>query len=207
VLDFMEAGGWFDRDCDPSIDSSDIESRSTKLRQLLRRLELSPSLDGCDRSVPNALWFGIAPSKSGAVTIWGQTFSPRRGAMTMWGPTFSSPFRIPSRTEDYQSGDHDAWQSLKLIMEISPEGLFPLRCTAPRPRKEGGGQCGNWYVQLTPMHHSCSTRCRQRKLEATSEYREKNAAKIRNYRAALKNRDLANLKAGRAKEANRGKKR
>jgi hypothetical protein len=89
-------------------------------------------------------------------------------------------------------------------MRIAPEGNFPQRCSAPLPRS--AGPCPKWFVKLTPEQHSCSTRCRQRKIEATDEYREKKAKKLREHRENLKKRKLAELALVK-QEARRAKKR
>ena len=193
LLDWMDSKGWFVKRRpggkvfhDPQITSSDIDERATKLQRLMSQLRFGLAIRGADSMSPNALWLEIRPTATSGT--WER----------------ATPFAIPSDQTDHASGDRDAWVALNNLMRIAPEGNFPQRCSAPLPR--GGGPCGRWFVKITPEQHSCSTRCRQRKIEATKEYKAEKAKKQDEYRKGLKNREQKGLEIV-IEEAQRAKKR
>jgi hypothetical protein len=179
LLDYMDCHGYFVKRLPngnlqhvPEISSSDIEEGSAKLRRLMSELKFTLAIGGADAMVPNALWLDIRPQtrNSGAWELSRRAFFP-----------------IPSDARDLATGDRDAWAVLNTIMHIAPQGNFPQRCSAPLPKE--AGVCGNWFVKLTPTQHACSERCRQRKVEATSDYKEKKAKYAREHRERLKKRE------------------
>lgn len=181
VLDYMDSKGWFVKrlpggrlEHSPLITSADIYERIEKLERILHRLHLTPAVAGFDSLFSNALWLDIRPKQ-------------RKCGEWLRRP----PLSIPADRQAKISGDYDAWLSLAVIMDISPEGNFPQRCSAPLPK--GAGACGNWFVKITPTQHACSQRCRQRKREATDEYRERKAKWAKKHRKDLKDRERKGL--------------
>jgi len=138
--------------------------------------------------MPNALWLDIRPQAKGV------------GA---WARKKNLFFAVPSDREHLANGDRNAWIALNILMHIAPEGNFPQRCAAPLPK---GSLCGSWFVKVAPGQHACSERCRQRKHEATAEYKEAKAKYAKKHRKDLKTLEQKGLEIVK-QEASRGKKR
>lgn len=195
LLDWMELEGWFMNRMpdgkvihEPRITSADVEERAMKLNRAMRQLRFAPAISGTDSRSPNGLWLDIRPMVPS----------------NAWERTQTSLFAVPSDIGDHASGDRDAWVVLNNLMRIAPEGNFPQRCSAPLPL--GAGRCDRWFVKITPEQHSCSTRCRQRKIEATDEYKATKAIKLKEHRKKLRDLDQKRLEIVN-REAQRGKKR
>jgi hypothetical protein len=175
-LDWIQAVGRF---------KGDAEECAAKLERLLKTIRFKLAIGGFS-SEPNKIWLDIRPNEeSGAWEL-------------------NRLFAIPSDERAHKSGDRDAWAAIYVLMRIAPEGNFPQRCSAPLPRS--AGQCARWFVKVTPEQHSCSTRCRQRKIEATDRYRKEKAEKLRKHRKNLKDRERKGLRLV-EEELQRGKKR
>lgn len=175
-LDWNQAVGRF---------TGDVGERSAKLEQLLKNIHFTLALGGLS-SESNKIWLDIRPDEESGT----------------W--ELNRLFAIPSDERARKSGDRDAWAALLLIMQIAPEGNFPQRCSAPLPK--GAGLCGNWYVKITSSQHACIERCRQRKYEASREYKNAKAEYARKHREHLK--DLEEKWLTLVKEENqRGKRR
>jgi hypothetical protein len=196
LLDYMDRRGYFVQRLangrlfhEPRIESADIEERAKKLGRLMTQLQFTLAIEGSDAMKPNALWLGIRPK------------TKSNGA---WEHAKTLLFAIPSGHEDIATGDRDSWVALNNVMRISSEGNFPQRCSAPLPKE--AGRCGNWFVKITPQQHACSLRCRQRKIEATAEYKEKKKRQLKEHRKKLKDRVQKELELVR-RESQRRKKR
>jgi hypothetical protein len=172
----------------PEITSWDIEEHSVKLRRVMSELRFTLAIGGTDATTPNTLWLDIRPATNAE----------------MWEHQKKQLFPIPSDRKAHATGDRDAWAALSNVMRLAAEDNFPQRCSAPLPKK--AGPCGNWFVKVTPTQHACSERCKQRKVEVTSDYKEKKARYAREHRQRLKNRELTGLAIVR-REVQRAKKR
>ncbi len=196
LLDYMEACNFFVKPLrngklfhEPPPGSDILEVRSAKLRCFMSQLRFTLAMAGTDRMVPNALWLDIRPKTRDSGT---------------WEHKRTLFFPIPSDPTDHATGDRNGWVALNVIMHIAPEGNFPQRCLAPLPKK--AGVCSSWFVKITPHQHACSERCRQRKFEATSEYKKHKAEYARTHRERLKDLQHKWLEMVK-REARRGKKR
>ena len=174
----------------PQITSVQVEKRSAKLRRIMRRLQFTLALNAVDQN-GNGLELALHPAgkDSEDSDLWAR------------GPRFAIPFDARA----VLSGDHNAWVALNNIIQFGSEGNFPQRCTAPLPKS--AGVCGNWFAKITQNQHACSERCRQRKREATPEYKAEKAKYVKRLRAEDKARQARQLEIAKREKNRNAKKR